>query len=247
MKRILQHPVSFFMIITVGFFLLLALLFASLNSNLFWYFGGFILLIPMFEILRYAAYIFNLHCVKTTNNPRKSVRLFKKQINKTKNSLQIFDDGNKIESDGKNSENNEKNKDNEDIYNNPIIMAALKKKIKGNPGFKIDIQFNSVPNENKIFKLAEDFKNNIEIKHNIDSDACKRTGEETHVRISDNGKICHISRHKWGEKERSVTSFKKPFHFNWYLFGLKEEGHENHPVFLSRRIFNRNEQSNKFI
>ena len=28
-------------------------------------------------------------------------------------------------------------------------MAALKKKIQGNPGFKIDIQFNSVPNENK--------------------------------------------------------------------------------------------------
>ena len=56
----------------------------------------------MFEILRYAAYIFNLHCVKTTNNPRKSVRLFKEQINKTKNRLQIFDDGNKIESDGKN-------------------------------------------------------------------------------------------------------------------------------------------------
>ena len=158
MKRILQHPISFFMIITVAFLLLLALLFASLNFNLFWYFGGFIALIPMFEILRYAAYIFNLHCVKTTNNPRKSVRLFKEQINKTKNRLQIFDDGNEIESDGKNSENNEKNKDNEDIYNNPIIMAALKKKIQGNPGFKIDIQFNSVPNENRYLNLQKSLK-----------------------------------------------------------------------------------------
>ena len=230
MKRILQHPVSFFMIITVAFLLLLALLFASLHFNLFWYFGGVILLIPLMGTMKYSAYVNNWRYEKTTNSLPKSIKLFEEQIGKTKNILQIFDDGNVMPG---------------GMYHNESVMKALKNKIKQNENFKISIQFNSKPNKNSIFKLAKKFKKNIEIKHN--PNPIQRKGEEVHFRISDNGRRCHISEHKWKEDKRSVISFKKPFFFDWYLFGLGEKGNENHPVFLSRSIFNKQNKSFEIV
>ena len=159
---------------------------------------------------------------KQQNAQDTSVKLFKEQIDRTKNTLQIFDDGNYMK---------------EGIYDDKNVMKALENKIKQNENFKISIQFNSKPNENSIFELAKKFKENIEIKHNPDGNAIKREGEEIHFRISDDGEFCHISKHKVKDMKRSYISYERPNRLFCLPF-IDKNSSKNHPIFFSQDIFN---------
>ena len=242
MKKILQQP-AFVCVMFVMLFLFLLflpiiviasfsiLLYLILSPFLFW--AGVMIIRTCRDVLVWD------YADRGTNNLTKSIELFIAQINATKNIIRIFDDGD-YQAGG--------------MYNDKSVMTALKDKIRKNDKFKIDIQFNSKPNENQIFSLAKKYKKNIKISYNPDFDLLKREEDEIHFRSSDDGELCHISRHKLGAVKRNYFSYEKPDYFdfcipltNWRPFSISEEKGENHPIFLSKNIFDKQKKTFKTI
>ena len=82
----------------------------------------------------------------------------------------------------------------------------------------------------------------------------KREEDEIHFRSSDDGELCHISRHELGAVKRNYFSYEKPDYFdfcipltNWRPFSISEEKGENHPIFLSKNIFDKQKKTFKTI
>ena len=116
-----------------------------------------------------------------------------RQIGKTKNILQIFDDGNVMPG---------------GMYNNESVMTALKNKIKKMKILKLI--FNLILNLIKIvyLNLQKSLKKILKLSIILILILLKRKGEEVHFRISDNGRICHISDIN-GKKTREVLFLLK--------------------------------------
>ena len=239
MKKILQHPAFVFVMLCL-FLLVLPMvviipfsfpLYLILSPFLFW--AGVMIILTCRDVLVWD------YASRGTNNLTKSIELFITQIKKTKNSICIFDDGDYQEG---------------GMYNDESVMMAIEDKIKEEKGFKIDIQFNSEPNDNQIFNLAKKYKNNIKISYNPDFDPLKREEDEIHFRSSDDGELCHISRHKFGADKRNYFSYEKPDYFdfcvpltNWRPFSISEKKGKNHPIFLSKNIFDKQKKTFKTI
>ena len=135
--------------------------------------------------------------VLKSNNDEEAINNFLQQIEKTEESIQIFDDGDYM----KNS-----------IYNKDEVIKTLECKIEENSRFRLDIHFNE--NEGteekrlKIYQLKDDCPKNISIKDGLS----KKRNDDLHFKISDFGKYCYVSKHKRGEESRMYLEYhKKPY------------------------------------
>ena len=137
-----------------------------------------------------------------TNSDAETLGVFFSYIEKANKSLEIFDDGNHIES----------------YYSDDKLVEKLREKLKKNSKFTIDLHFNYRENL-KINQLKQDFPERVRIRYKKQSQ--ERPDHQWHFKIFDEGKYAYLSTHKDGSRDRKYFTsestlwyLKKPLHPN---------------------------------
>ena len=177
------------------------------------------ILLPMaFGWKHYYVTVYNTLVESGVNDNSSAVYNFKKQIQKTKKSICIFDDGNYMEG---------------SIYNDQGVVDLLEKKITQEK-INLNIQFNN-KDDLLINKLVEYDK--VQIRYNPKKN---RDPNENHFRISDEGRYCYISKHKHGVEKRVFDVYQKSI-AKLPFFNLDEE-YPDHPVAICKKKFQSQER-----
>ena len=189
-----------------------------------WYLFVSICYVYIWRFVFYSTCVCTPDSVLKSNNDEEAINNFLQQIEKTEESIQIFDDGDYM----KNS-----------IYNKDEVIKTLECKIEENSRFRLDIHFNE--NEGteekrlKIYQLKDDCPKNISIKDGLS----KKRNDDFHFKISDFGKYCYVSKHKRGEESRMYLEYhKKPYRITHPMVVKCQKLLQSNLLSLARAKFN---------
>ena len=102
-------------------------------------------------------------------------------LDEAQTSMILYDDGNNMDG---------------SVYNDPQVIDAVRRKLRGNPDFRLQCLFNC----NEDVRFRTEFANDpqVEIRTRNDTDS----GGGVHYKIIDRGMKAYLSRHERGSRER---------------------------------------------
>ena len=159
-----------------------------LNNDIVWWVTifvvstGVILCVALAAIVVYRGWAFlQVSITSDWNSDETAVEHFVALLDEAKESMVVYDDGNKMEG---------------SIYGNQEVIKAVRQKLLNNPGFRLSCYFN--------FNAAMPFTEQLGECHGVQIEVGQddRPDDDVHYKIIDGGLKAHLSRHELASRDR---------------------------------------------